>query len=87
MSIEFFAVILTIAFDEKVDSFSDEEMSSDSISSKIIHCTEHINKQMIPLDALSGLLKYVELPLYKRVRKDMQYLEGSVEIFLYYPNR
>ncbi|XP_077291387.1 cytochrome P450 302a1, mitochondrial [Arctopsyche grandis] len=69
-------LILTIAFDEKIDSFSDEEMLEDSVSSKTIKCTEYINKQMLPLDTVSNLLKYVELPLYKRVRKNLEYLEG-----------
>ncbi|XP_059612609.1 cytochrome P450 302a1, mitochondrial [Phlebotomus argentipes] len=68
-------IIGFLAFDTRLNSFSDEERVPESRSSRLIEAAEESNSCILPLDQNFPLFKLFETPLYRRFRKAQEFLE------------
>lgn len=70
-----------LAFDERLDSFSDKERRPDSKSSRLMKAADDSNRQTLPLDQGFQLWRLFETPMYGKLRKSQEYLEQvSIEL-------
>lgn len=70
-----------LAFDERLDSFSDEERRAGSRSSRLMQEAENTNVLVLPLDQGFQWWRWFETPSYRKLRKAQEYLEQvSVEL-------
>ena len=69
-------VICIVAFDEKMNSFSEEEMQKDSKSSKLIEAAEVTNSAILRLDGPLRLWRFFKTPLYGKLCKAQEYMES-----------
>lgn len=64
-----------MAFDIRLNSFSDEERHSDSLSSKLIRAAETTNSCILPTDQGLQIWRYIETPTYRKLRKSQEFME------------
>lgn len=70
-----------LAFDERLDSFSDKERLPDSRSSRLMKEAANTNERILPLDQGFQLWRLFETPMYRELRESQEYLEQvSVEL-------
>ena len=72
----FVIVICIVAFDEKMNSFSEEEMREDSKSTKLIESALVTNSSVIRLDRMFRLWRFFDTPLYKKLCKAQEFMES-----------
>ncbi|XP_051158005.1 cytochrome P450 302a1, mitochondrial isoform X2 [Leptopilina boulardi] len=65
-----------VAFDEKMNSFSKEEMQEDSTSSKLIDSAFVTNDAVLHLDGNLRLWRFFDTPLYKKMSKAQEFMES-----------
>lgn len=65
-----------VAFDEKMDSFSEEEMRDDSKSSKLIYSALVTNSASLRLDGMLRLWRFFDTPLYKKLCRAQEFMES-----------
>ena len=84
LEIERFSLELTclIAFDERLNSFSEEERDPNSRTSKLIKASEMSNDTVLPTDQGLQLWRFFETPTYKILRKGQEYKEQIVIEFI-----
>lgn len=70
-----FSVVCLMAFDIRMNSFSEDELKPDSRSSKLIRAAEITNSCLLPLDQGLPLWRYLETPVYKKLRTSQEYIE------------
>lgn len=68
-------VVCYLAFDVRMESFTEREQRSDSRSSKLIKAAEDANSCLIPLDQGFPIWRYIETPIYRKFRLAQEYLE------------
>ena len=64
-----------VVFDTRLNSFSKEERSEDSKSSKLIEAAFATNSTILKLDNGLQLWRFFETPLYRKLRKAQAYME------------
>lgn len=64
-----------VVFDTRLNSFSKEERSADSKSSKLIEAAFATNSAILKLDNGLQLWRFFETPLYRKLRKAQAYME------------
>lgn len=69
------SVVCYLAFDVRMNSFSDVERNDTSRSSRLIQAAEDANSCLIPLDQGLPIWKIVETPTYRKFSSAQQYLE------------
>ena len=62
-----FPVICLLAFDVRLDSFSEEQMDPGSLSSRLMESAETTNSCILPTDQGFQLWRYFETPAYRRL--------------------
>lgn len=65
-----------VAFDEKMNSFSKEEMREDSRSSRLIDSALITNDAVLHLDGNMRLWRFFDTPLYKKMSKAQEFMES-----------
>lgn len=66
-----------MAFDVRLDSFSDEQMKPNSLSSRLMESAEVTNQSILPTDQGFQLWKYFETPAYRKLRKAQEFMEKT----------
>lgn len=69
------AVICYLAFDVRMDSFTDKERYPKSRSTRLIQAAEDSNSCLIPLDQGFPIWRYIETPVYRKFRLSQEYME------------
>lgn len=64
-----------LAFDLRLNSFSEEERRPDSRSSKLITAAMDINDTILPMDQGFQLWRFFETKTYKKFRIAQEYIE------------
>ncbi|XP_055628860.1 cytochrome P450 302a1, mitochondrial isoform X2 [Toxorhynchites rutilus septentrionalis] len=64
-----------MAFDVRMDSFSEEQMQPNSVSTRLIDTAEITNQNIIPTDHSIPLWKLFETPAYRKLRESQEYME------------
>lgn len=64
-----------IAFDENLNSFTEEERKPGSRSSRLIKAAEDTNQSVLPLDQSLPLWKLFETSEYKKLREAQEFME------------
>jgi ecdysteroid 22-hydroxylase len=64
-----------IAFDERLNSFSDEERKEGSRSSRLIKASEDTNHSILPTDQSFQMYRFYETVDYKRLKESQQFME------------
>lgn len=72
-----FPVICLLAFDVRLDSFSEEQMDPGSLSSRLMESAETTNSCILPTDQGFQLWRYFETPAYRRLRKAQEFMEKT----------
>ncbi|XP_001661673.2 cytochrome P450 302a1, mitochondrial [Aedes aegypti] len=70
-------LICLMAFDVRLDSFSDEQMKPNSLSSRLMESAEVTNQSILPTDQGFQLWKYFETPAYRKLRKAQEFMEKT----------
>uniref|UniRef100_A0AAG5DFR8 Cytochrome P450 n=1 Tax=Anopheles atroparvus TaxID=41427 RepID=A0AAG5DFR8_ANOAO len=70
-------LICLLAFDVRLDSFSEEQMQPHSLSSRLMESAETTNSCILPTDQGFQLWRYFETPAYRRLRKAQQFMEKT----------
>uniref|UniRef100_A0A182JET2 Cytochrome P450 n=1 Tax=Anopheles atroparvus TaxID=41427 RepID=A0A182JET2_ANOAO len=70
-------MICLLAFDVRLDSFSEEQMQPHSLSSRLMESAETTNSCILPTDQGFQLWRYFETPAYRRFRKAQQFMEKT----------
>ncbi|XP_053688672.1 cytochrome P450 302a1, mitochondrial isoform X2 [Sabethes cyaneus] len=70
-------LICLVAFDVRLDSFSDEQMLPNSVSSRLIEAAEVTNQNILPTDQGFQLWKLFETPSYRKLRESQQFMEKT----------
>ncbi|CAO1322094.1 unnamed protein product [Diamesa hyperborea] len=65
-----------LAFDEKLNSFSEEQRHPDSRSSKLMESAEITNGNTLPTDQGFQLWRLFETSTYKKIREAQEYMES-----------
>lgn len=65
-----------MAFDVRMNSFSSDERSPDSRTSRLIESAETTNSCILPTDQGFGFWKLFETPSYKKLRKAQEFMES-----------
>jgi ecdysteroid 25-hydroxylase CYP302A1 len=68
-------LICLLAFDEKMNSFSDVERKPDSTTSKLIEAAEETNSNILPTDQGFQLWRLIETSEYKKIRESQEFME------------
>lgn len=68
-------VVCYLAFDVRMESFTDKERHSKSRSSKLIQAAEDANSCLLPLDQGLPIWRHIETPVYRKFRLAQEYLE------------
>ncbi|XP_025158048.1 cytochrome P450 302a1, mitochondrial isoform X2 [Harpegnathos saltator] len=71
----FLELTCLVAFDVRMNSFSEEERRPDSRSSKLIDAAFETNSVIVRLDNGPRLWRYFETRLYRKLRKAQSYME------------
>ena len=64
-----------LAFDERLNSFSDEQRRTNSKAEKIMKASSQINRLVLPTDQGFQLWRYFDTPAFIKIKKASQYLE------------
>ncbi|XP_014221136.1 cytochrome P450 302a1, mitochondrial [Trichogramma pretiosum] len=78
----FLELTCRVAFDLKVNCFSDEEMRPDSMSSRLINAALTTNSVILTLDNGPRLWRYFNTPKYRKLIKSQMYMESIAEKFV-----
>lgn len=70
-----------LAFDERLNSFSEREFDENSLSSKLIEATNVINSKTLELDQGFMMWRFIESRLYKKVKKAVKLLQDTTTEF------
>uniref|UniRef100_A0A182SYJ7 Cytochrome P450 n=1 Tax=Anopheles maculatus TaxID=74869 RepID=A0A182SYJ7_9DIPT len=70
-------LICLLAFDVRLDSFSEEQMLPNSVSSRLMESAETTNSCILPTDQGFQLWRYFETPAYRRLRKAQEFMEKT----------
>uniref|UniRef100_A0A182NIJ1 Cytochrome P450 n=1 Tax=Anopheles dirus TaxID=7168 RepID=A0A182NIJ1_9DIPT len=70
-------LICLLAFDVRLDSFSEEQMHPHSVSSRLMESAETTNSSILPTDQGFQLWRYFETPTYRRLRKAQEFMEKT----------
>uniref|UniRef100_A0A6E8VP05 Cytochrome P450 n=1 Tax=Anopheles coluzzii TaxID=1518534 RepID=A0A6E8VP05_ANOCL len=70
-------LICLLAFDVRLDSFSEEQMDPGSLSSRLMESAETTNSCILPTDQGFQLWRYFETPAYRRLRKAQEFMEKT----------
>lgn len=68
-------VVCYLAFDVRMDSFTEKQRHSESRSTKLIQAAEDANSCLVPLDQGLPIWRYIETPTYRKLRISLEYLE------------
>lgn len=68
-------MICFLAFDVRMESFTEKERDPSSRSSRLIQAAEDSNSCLIPLDQGLPIWRYIETPVYRKFRSSQEYLE------------
>lgn len=71
-------MVCFLAFDVRMESFTDKERHSKSRSSRLIQAAEDANSCLLPLDQGFPIWRYIETPVYRKFRLAQEYLERFV---------
>ncbi|XP_058462813.1 cytochrome P450 302a1, mitochondrial [Malaya genurostris] len=66
-----------LAFDVRLDSFSDEQMQPTSVSSRLMEAAEVTNENILPTDQGLQLWRIVETPSFRQLRKAQEFMEKT----------
>lgn len=82
--LERFSLELTclIAFDERMNSFTEAEHDPNSRTSKLIKASDDSNDTVLPTDQGLQLWRYFETPTYKKLRKAQEHKQKIVIEFI-----
>lgn len=69
------SVVCYLAFDVRMESFSEKERQPDSKSNKLIQAAEDSNSCLLPLDQGLPIWRHIETPVYRKFRTSQEYLE------------
>lgn len=69
------SVVCYLAFDIRMESFSDKERQPNSKSNKLIQAAEDSNSCLLPLDQGLPIWRRIETPVYRKFRLSQEYLE------------
>ncbi|XP_055535254.1 cytochrome P450 302a1, mitochondrial [Wyeomyia smithii] len=70
-------LICLMAFDIRLDSFSNEQLLPNSLSSRLMEAAEVTNQNILPTDQGFQLWKLFETPSYRKLRKAQQFMEKT----------
>ncbi|XP_053674492.1 cytochrome P450 302a1, mitochondrial [Anopheles nili] len=70
-------LICLLAFDVRLDSFSEEQMHPNSMSSRLMESAETTNSCILPTDQGFQLWRFFETPAYRRLRKAQEFMEKT----------
>lgn len=70
-----FLVVCYLAFDVRMESFTEKEQHPKSRSSRLIQAAEDANSCLLPLDQGFPIWHYIETPIYRKFRLAQEYLE------------
>ncbi|KFB43847.1 AGAP005992-PA-like protein [Anopheles sinensis] len=70
-------LICLLAFDVRLNSFSEEQMEPNSLSSRLMESAETTNSCILPTDQGFQLWRYFETPTYRRLRKAQAFMEKT----------
>ncbi|XP_053662324.1 cytochrome P450 302a1, mitochondrial [Anopheles marshallii] len=70
-------LICLLAFGVRLDSFSEEQMLPNSLSSRLMESAETTNSCILPTDQGFQLWRYFETPAYRRLRKAQEFMEKT----------
>ncbi|CAG9800111.1 unnamed protein product [Chironomus riparius] len=71
-----------IAFDQRMNSFAEEERDPNSRTSRLIIASDNSNDAVLPTDQGLQLWRFFETPTYKKLRKAQEYKEKIVIEFI-----
>lgn len=69
-----------LAFDVRMESFTDKERDPTSRSSRLMKAAEDTGTCLLPLDQGLPIWQYIETPVYRKFRLAQEYIER------YFPN-
>lgn len=64
-----------LAFDERMNSFANDQRHPDSMSSRLMAAADETNSVILPLDQSVPVWRLWETPEYRQLRKSQEYLE------------
>lgn len=70
-----YTVVCYLAFDVRMESFTEKQRQPDSRSSKLIKAAEDANSCILSLDQGIPIWHYIETPTYRKFRLAQEYLE------------
>lgn len=70
-----FVVVCYLAFDIRMESFTEKQRQSDSRSSRLIQASEDANSCILSLDQGIPIWHFIETPTYRKFRLAQEYLE------------
>lgn len=68
-------LVCLLAFDERLDSFSESERRPESKSSKLIRASEETNRITLPTDQGYQLWRFFETSDYRKLRQSQEFME------------
>lgn len=76
----FDAVVSYLAFDVRMESFTDKERDATSRSSRLMKAAEDTGTCLLPLDQGLPIWQYIETPVYRKFRLAQEYIERYVAV-------
>lgn len=70
-----------MAFDVRMESFTEKERHPESTSNKLIQAAEDSNSCLLPLDQGLPIWRHIETPVYRKFRISQEYLERYTILF------
>ncbi|XP_039437333.1 cytochrome P450 302a1, mitochondrial [Culex pipiens pallens] len=70
-------LICLLAFDVRLDSFSEAELRPDSVSSRLMNAAEGTNESILPTDQGFQLWRFFETRAYRKLRKSQEFMEKT----------
>lgn len=71
-------MVAYLAFDIRMESFTDNERQPTSRSTRLMVAAEDISTCLLPLDQGFPIWKLIETPVYRKFRLAMEYIERYV---------
>lgn len=71
-----------LAFDVRMESFTDKERHPTSRSSRLMKAAEDTGTCLLPLDQGLPIWQYIETPVYRKFRLAQEYIERYLLIVL-----
>lgn len=68
-------MVCCLAFDVRMESFTEKERHEMSRSSRLIKAAEDTNECLLPLDQGFPIWRFIETPFYRKLRLSQEYLE------------